>query len=124
MATKKSKKTTKRPAKKSSKKAVKKAATQTTKVELDAATVHHFESQLRDGLVASGAVMATENETPELQQPGAKVELDPATTARLSETLRRGLVSSQAVMATDSDQLDDMTGEVKGGLPQAKSKKR
>jgi hypothetical protein len=123
MATKKSKKTSKRPAKKSVKKLATKSDIQTAKVELDAATVHEFESRLRDGLVASGAVMSTDNKTPELQ-PGAKVDLDPATAARLSETLRHGLVSSQAVMATDSDQLDKMTGDVKGGPPRLKSKKR
>jgi hypothetical protein len=72
----------------------------TAKVQLDAETVHKFESHLRDGLVASGAVIAAENKTPDLQA-GAKVELDPETAARLSKALQKGLVSSSAVIATE-----------------------
>jgi hypothetical protein len=84
----------------------------TAKVELDAKTVHRFESALRQGLVASGAVMASENKKPGLKSY-SKVELDPDTVARLSEILRDGLVSSNAVMATDNEQLDKMTAKVK-----------
>jgi anti-anti-sigma regulatory factor len=90
----------------------------TAKVQLDAATVHQFESQLREGLVSSAAVMSTDNSA--LKRKGdAKVELDAATAARVSEVLRKGLVASQVVMATEVPQLDKMTGKVKG-----KSKRR
>jgi hypothetical protein len=108
MATKKSRKTTSKSGR-------------TAKVELDAADVQQFESHLRDGLVASGAVMAAENKTPALK--GAKVQLDPATAARLSETLRKGLVASNVVMATETPQLDKMTRKVKGSSPRYGSKK-
>ena len=84
----------------------------TAKVQLDAASVHQFEAHLREGLVASGAVMSTENYTPELQS-NAKVELDAPTAARLSEVLRKGLVASQIVMATETPQLDKLTRKVK-----------
>ncbi|HSB29826.1 MAG TPA: hypothetical protein VLE19_18300 [Pyrinomonadaceae bacterium] len=84
----------------------------TAKVQLDAATVHQFESHLRDGLVGSGAVMSTENVTPKLKGD-AKVQLDPETAARVSEVLRKGLVASQVVMATETPQLDKMTRKVK-----------
>jgi hypothetical protein len=94
----------------------------TAKVQLDAKTVHKFESHLRDGLVASGVVMATDNKSPDLQST-AKVNLDPDTVARLSEVLRKGLVSSQTVMATDSEQLDKMTKKVKS-KPSKSTKKR
>lgn len=75
----------------------------TAKVQLDAATVHKFESHLRDGLVATGAVMATENVTPSLKSRG-KVEIDQETAARLAQVLRDGLVSSAAVLATEYSQ--------------------
>lgn len=91
----------------------------TAKVQLDAKTVHQFESTLRDGLVASGCVMATENKKAKLTG-SAKVELDPATVARLSEVLRDGLVASHARGAADNEQLDNMTGKVKGRRPKAK----
>lgn len=93
------------------------------KVELDAKTVHRFESSLRSGLVASGSVMSTENKKARLKS-SAKVELDPATVARLSEKLRHGLVASQAVMDTDNKQLDNMTGKVKGRRPRSKKAKK
>jgi hypothetical protein len=80
--------------------ATKKPSKKTAKVQLDAETVHKFEEHLRDGLVASGAVIAAENKTPNLKA-GAKVELDPETTARLSKALQKGLVSSGAVIATE-----------------------
>jgi len=95
----------------------------TAKVELDAPTVHRFESALRDGLVSSGAVIAAENRRPKLKSR-TKVELDPATTARLSEILRGGLVASHAVIAGESEQLDKMTGKVKGRSSRPRSKKK
>lgn len=93
----------------------------TAKVELDAKTVHKFESSLRAGLVASGAVMSTDNKK---AKPSAstKVQLDAHTAARLSEVLRGGLVGSQAVMATDSEDLDKMTRKVKSSGPKSKKK--
>lgn len=84
--------------KKSSKKAAKKATKKTAQVELDPTTVSRFEAFLREGLVATGAVMAAE--TPELR-PGAKVQLDSDTVAHISELLRDGLVASGAVLSTD-----------------------
>ncbi len=103
--------------------ATKKATKKTAKVELDAATVDQFESALRDGLVASGAVMMSENKASRLVSR-TKVELDPATTARLSEILRKGLVASHARMAGDNKALDDMTKKVKSPRPRPRSKKR
>ena len=100
--------TKKRP----SKKAPGKKAKSTAKVELDAETVHHFESTLRDGLVSSSAVMAADNKEAKLQDV-AKVQLDPATAARLSEVLRKGLVASHARIAGEHKALDKMTGKVK-----------
>jgi len=99
-----------------------KKQTKTTKVKLDAETVHKFESALRDGLVSSGAVMLADNTKPELKGR-AKVELDPATTARLSEVLRQGLVASHSVMSSDSTKLDKLTGKVKGERTQRQPKK-
>lgn len=103
--------------------ATKKKQKKTAKVKLDAATVHRFESALRDGLVSSGAVMLAENTKPKLKGR-AKVELDPATTARLSEVLRDGLVASQSVMLSESKKLDKMTGKVKGGRPPRRQPKK
>jgi hypothetical protein len=94
----------------------------TAKVKLDAATVHRFESALRDGLVSSGAVMLAENTKPKLTGL-AKVELDAATTARLSEVLRQGLVASHSVMSSDSKKLDKMTDKVKGERTQRQARK-
>jgi hypothetical protein len=74
---------------------------------------------VRDGLVASGAVMMADNKSPGIKST-AKVELDAPTAARLSEALRKGLVSSQVVMATDTDQLNKMTKKVKSGRPKKK----
>ena len=91
----------------------------TAKVQLDAKTVHRFESALRDGLVASGAVMATENKKAKLTGL-AKVDLDPATVARLSEVLREGLVASHARMSDDNKILNQMTGKVKTRRPKSK----
>jgi len=106
------------PAKKSTKKTATKKST--AKVELDADTVHQFESTLRDGLVASSAVMSTDNAKATLQG-SAKVALDPATVARMSEVLRKGLVASHARGAAENKALDKLTGKVKAG--RSKSKK-
>jgi hypothetical protein len=95
----------------------------TAKVQLDGATVHAFESHLRDGLVASQIVMATENSSPELQG-SAKVELDAPTAARMSEVLRKGLVASQIVMATETPQLDKLTRKIKRKPTKRPAKKR
>jgi hypothetical protein len=97
----------------------------TAKVRLDAATVHKFESHLRDGLVASGAVIATEYKTPTLKGP-AKVELDPETTTRLAKTLQGGLVASGAVIATEYPQAKaaKRKAKAKGRSPRPSSKKR
>jgi hypothetical protein len=84
----------------------------TARVQMDAETVHRFESALRDGLVGSSAVMMTDNKTPKLKR-SASVELDAPTAARISEALRAGLVSSGAVMATENEGLDKMTKKVK-----------
>ena len=92
-------KSRKKSSKKSTKKATKKAAGKTAQVELDPETVHRFESHLREGLVASGAVLMS-TESPRLQ-PGATVHLDPDTVAYLGEVLRNGLVSSAAVLASE-----------------------
>lgn len=91
-------------------------------VELDAKTVHRFESVLRSGLVASGAVMDIDNKSIR-RKSYAKVELDPPTVARLSEVLRHGLVASQSVMDIDNDQLDKMTARIKSGGPRSKKAK-
>ncbi|MFN2530927.1 MAG: hypothetical protein ABR555_06495 [Pyrinomonadaceae bacterium] len=126
MATKKksSTKKSRTTAKASKSKAIRpKSPASTAKVQLDPQTVHRFESHLREGLVASGAVMMADNKQTELK-PDAKVEMDPGTAARLSETLRNGMVSSQAVMSTDSDQLDKMTGQVKNQGSGSKKKKK
>ena len=85
--------------KKSSKKASKKMARKTAQVELDPTTVHSFETFLREGLVASGAVLMSA-EAPQLKA-GAKVTLDSDTIGRVAEILRDGLIASAAVLATD-----------------------
>jgi len=85
--------------KKSSKKASKKMAKKTAQVELDPTTVLHFEAFLREGLVASGAVLMSA-EAPRLRA-GAKVTIDSDTVGRLAEILRDGLIASAAVLATD-----------------------
>ena len=95
MATK-SRKTT---SKKSAKKSGKKMARKTAQVQLDAEVVNRFESHLREGLVASGAVLMS-TVAPTLRA-GAKVEIDSDTIARLAEILRDGLVASGAVLAAE-----------------------
>lgn len=113
--------------KKTSKKTAKKKATKTAQVQLDPATVSRFESHLREGLVASGAVLMS-TETPKLK-PGAKVELDSDTTARLAEVLRNGLISSGAVLASEFPQTEQQAAPkraAKGAkkYPRGTSKKR
>lgn len=93
--------------------ATKKPSKKTAKVQLDADTVHKFEEHLRDGLVASGAVIAAENKTASLKA-GAKVELDSVTAARLSKALQKGLVSSSAVIATELPKFGKPKGKSKG----------
>jgi hypothetical protein len=90
---------TKSRKKSSKKKATKSMARKTAQVELDPTIVHSFEAFLREGLIASGAVMMSA-EIPQLKV-GAKVELDSGTVARLGEILRDGLIASGAVFATD-----------------------
>ena len=104
MATKSRKNTSK---KKATKKAGKRA-----QIQLDPETVLQFESHLRQGLIASGAVLMAAG-TPRLQ-PGAKVELDSDTTAQIASLLRDGLVSSAAVLAAEYPQ---------GAQPAAKARK-
>ena len=93
--------------------ATKKPSKKTAKVQLDAATVHKFEEHLRDGLVASGAVIAAENQTPALTG-SAKVELDQETAARLSQALQKGLVSSSAVIASELPTFGKAKAKAKG----------
>jgi hypothetical protein len=99
-----SKKKSKKAGKKASKKTASKTAKRTAQIQLDPAIVHQFESHLREGLVASGAVLMSA-ENPKLKA-GAKVELDSDTIAQLAEILRNGLVSSGAVLATEFPQMD------------------
>jgi hypothetical protein len=110
---------------KSSKKSTKKSASKTAKVQLDPATVLQFEQQLRAGLVASGAVMAS-TESPKLQtvKGGANVELDSDAIASLNEILRNGLVASGAVMESELPILEPAAPAGGGSKPRAKSKKR
>ena len=102
------------PAKKRKKKA---------KVELSSKAVHQFESALRNGLIASGAVMAAENVKTPLKR-SVKIKLDPATVARLSEILRHGLSSATAVANDEiGRRLDKMTGQVKGQVKSPRAAK-
>lgn len=92
-------KSRKSTSKKSAKKRGKKMARRTAQVQLDAEVVNRFESQLREGLVASGAVLMS-TVAPTLKA-GAKVEIDSDTIARVAEILRDGLVASGAVLAAE-----------------------
>lgn len=108
---------------KSSRKSTKKSA-KTAKVQLDPSAVQQLEQHLREGLVASGAVMMTD--TPlKLQtlKPGAKVELDSDTVARLGKVLRNGLVASGAVMADELPQVEP-SAPSGGGTKAKKSKSK
>src|SRR5690349_15298873 len=98
MPTKSRKSTSKKSAKKSGKKMAK-----TAQVQLDAEVVNRFESHLREGLVASGAVLMS-TVTPTLRA-AAKVEIDSDTIGRLAEILREGLVASGAVLAAEYPEL-------------------
>lgn len=113
---------------KSSKKSTRKAAASTAQVQLDPATVHQFELHLRQGLIASGAVMMSDVDV-RLQtgaKAGAKVELDSDTVARLDEILRNGLVSSGAVLASEFPQTEQAAPAGGGTRSKttSKSKKR
>src|SRR5215218_10088891 len=102
-------KSRKKSPQKSSKKSAKKTAKKTAQVELDPLTVHQFELHLRQGLIASGAVMMSDADA-RLQtgaKAGAKVEIDSDTAARLGEILRNGLVSSGAVLASEFPQMEE-----------------
>jgi hypothetical protein len=97
--------------KKSSRKTSRKTARKSVQVELDPATVNRFESHLREGLVASGAVLMS-TETPKLK-PNARVELDSETTIQLAKILRDGLISSGAVLATEYPELKESAAKPK-----------
>ena len=99
----------------------KKQKKKVAKVELDGKTVHHFEAALREGLVGSGAVLATHNTKTEMKS-AAKVQLHPAIVARFSEILRHGLVASGAVLAGDVARHNNMTGKVKGRRAPSRAK--
>lgn len=90
-----------------------KKKTTTTKVELDPKTVDKFESALRNGLVASAAVIAKENKKSRLRKTSAKVELDSETVARLSEILRKGLVACHARITSENESLNKLTAQIK-----------
>jgi hypothetical protein len=87
-------KSRKKSAKKTSKTTKKKA-----QIQLDPATVLQFEAHLREGLVASGAVLMSA-EVPRLQA-GATIQLDSDAVQQITDILREGLVSSAAVLATE-----------------------
>src|SRR6185503_10004590 len=93
---------------------------------LDPATVHQFEYHLRQGLIASGAVMMSDVDV-RLQagvKAGAKVELDSDTVARLDEILRNGLVSSGAVLASEFPQAEQTAPAGGGTKGKTTGKKR
>ena len=115
--------TGKKSPRKSSKKSTKKTAGKTAQVQLDPVTVHQFEQHLREGLVASGAVMmSTESARLQTLKAGAKIELDSDTIARLGKILRDGLVASGAVMESELPLLAE--GAPSGGGTRAKSKSK
>ena len=93
--------------KKSATKTARKTAGKRAQVQLDPATVLNFETYLREGLVASGAVLMS-TETPRLQAD-ATVHLDSDAIQQVTKILRDGLVSSAAVLATDLPQVSMQT---------------
>jgi len=118
-------KSRKQSPRKSSKKPTRKAAGSTAQVQLDAATVHEFEQHLREGLVASGAVMmSTASPTLQTLKGGAKVELDSESAARLGEILRNGLVASGAVMESEFPQMEQVAPAGGGSKSKSKSKSK
>ena len=104
---------------KSSKKSTKKTA----QVQLDPATVHEFELHLRQGLIASGAVMMSDADV-RLQAgaTAAKVAIDSDSAARLGKILRDGLVSSGAVLASEFPQMEQGTSAGGGSKSKSTSK--
>lgn len=81
-------------------------------IQMDATTATMFESLLREGLVASGAVSEADNENLSLRTKKVKVEIDENTAAKISELLRKGLVASGAVSESDNKNLNIMTRDV------------
>lgn len=117
--------TRKKSPRKSSKKSTKKSAGKTAQVQLDPATVHEFEQHLREGLVASGAVMmSTSPAKLQTLKAGAKVALDSDTIARLGEILRNGLVASGAVMENELPLIEPAAPSGGGSKPKSKSKSK
>lgn len=114
-------KSRKQSSKKASKKASKKRSRKTAQVELDPATVLQFEAHLRQGLVASGAVLMSA-ETPELRA-GARVQLDSDTVQQIGDILRKGLVSSAAVLAAEYPQTVQPARKAGKGKPKGTRKR-
>jgi hypothetical protein len=108
--------------KKSSKKSSKKTAKKKAQVELDPSTVLQFEAHLREGLVASGAVLMS-TEMPRLKA-GARVELDSDAISQIAEILRDGLVSSAAVLASEFPETTQATRKASKSKPKATRKGR
>jgi hypothetical protein len=82
------------------------------RVELDANAVYRFESFLRDGLVASGAVSEGDNKSLRRGEDHVTISLDATALARFTELLRDGLLQSNATTEQDHHALDIMTGRV------------
>jgi hypothetical protein len=81
-------------------------------VKLDAETIHKFESILREGLIASGAVAEADNKSLDLRAGHVTIELDAKALARLTELLREALRSGGA-HEVDGIHVDAMTGRVR-----------
>jgi hypothetical protein len=86
---------------------------ESARVELDANTVHRFESFLRDGLVTSGAVSEADNKSLGRDESHVTISLDAKALARFTELLREGLVQSNASVEQDHHALRIMTGRVR-----------
>ncbi len=71
-------------------------------VKLDAATTAIFESLLRNGLIASGAVSQADNQNIALKTSKVSIEMDEETVSKISCLLRDGLVASGAVSDADN----------------------
>lgn len=78
-------------------------------VEINTTTMAIFESLLRDGLVASGAVSEADNNNISMRSSKVKVEMDPKTVLAISNLLRDGLVASGAVSDADNQNVTQMT---------------
>lgn len=83
------------------------------RVELDGDTVYKFESFIRDGLVASGAVSKADNKKLKKRATHVTVSLDAKALARLSELLREGLMESGFTHQSNYAALNNMTGKVR-----------